>query len=606
MELGVCYYPEHWPEELWEQDAAEMKSIGLSIVRIGEFAWSRLEPEEGRFEFDWLDRSIDILGKAGLKIILGTPSATPPRWVMDKFPDMIAHDKEGKPRTFGSRRHYSFSHEGYKEFAAQMAERFAIRYGSNPYIMAWQVDNEYSCHDTTRSYGAVDEVAFQKWLVEKYQSIKQLNARWGNVFWSMEYGSFKDISLPHLTVTEANPAHVLDFYRFSSDQVALWNKVQVASIRRHSDLPIMHNYMGRITDFDHYKVGDDLDFATWDSYPLGFLEDRTDRSVAFQHAHQYCGDLDLQAFHHDLYRTVGKGRWAVMEQQPGPVNWAPYNPAPDPGVVRMWTLEAFAHGAEFVAYFRWRQAPFAQEQMHSAIKRADNAPSKVYDDIKALAKELADMEPIKAANRKVALVFDYESQWAWEVQPQGKSFDYFKLVYEYYCSMRQLGIQMDIIRPDTKDISAYSLVCLPGLFSISKSFMTQLKEYKGQVLLGPRCHTKTEDFQLNLASVSELMDIDINIVQIESLRPTSTRNVEGIGDFKIWMEELSMGGVPGKTIIQALNYTYIAGWPETTTLRGIIKQALDRADVSHELLPDGERRSENLVINYKEGNAEIV
>ena len=273
--LGTCYYPEHWDEALWTDDARRMVEAGLTWVRIGEFAWSRLEPHPGEFHWDWLDRAIEVLGSAGLKVVLGTPTATPPRWMADKHPDMFAVDVDGKPRGFGSRRHYCFSHIGYREECARIVEMFAERYGANPHVGAWQTDNEYGCHDTTISYSEAALKAFRIWLREKYQTIEALNGAWGNVFWSMEYNTFDQIGLPNLTVTEPNPAHSLDFRRFSSDQVITFNRLQTEIIRKHSAAPISHNYMGRITDFDHYKVGDDLEIATWDSYPLGFLEDRT-------------------------------------------------------------------------------------------------------------------------------------------------------------------------------------------------------------------------------------------------------------------------------------------------------------------------------------------
>jgi len=215
-ELGVCYYPEHWDESLWTKDAAEMVELGLTLVRIGEFAWSRLEPTEGQYDFDWLDRAINILGRTGLKVILGTPSATPPRWLVDKFPDMIAFDILGRPRKFGSRRHYCFSHEGYREISAKMAAQLAKRYTDNPFIQSWQIDNEYGCHDTILSYSNIARQAFQLWLKKKYETPKALNTAWGNVFWSMDYRSFEEVDLPNQTVTEANPSHWLDFYRFSS------------------------------------------------------------------------------------------------------------------------------------------------------------------------------------------------------------------------------------------------------------------------------------------------------------------------------------------------------------------------------------------------------
>ncbi len=601
MELGVCYYPEQWPQALWEKDALEMKNLGLSIVRIGEFAWSKLEPKEGVYQFEWLDRSIKILGDAGLKIILGTPSATPPSWVLHKFPDMLGYDMGGRPRKFGSRRHYCFSHQGYKELAAKMAEKLSKRYGSNPTIMAWQVDNEYGCHDTTRSYSPIAEKAFQKWLLQKYQSIEILNERWGNTFWSMEYSNFDEIALPMLTVTEANPIHRLDFHRFSSDQVVQWNKAQVTAIRHGSNLPIMHNYMGRITDFDHFQLGEDLDFATWDSYPLGFLEDRSDRSKAFKAQHQFCGDPDFQAFHHDLYRSVGRGRWAVMEQQPGPVNWAPYNPAPDPGVVKMWALEAKAHGAEFLAFFRWRQAPFAQEQMHTALKRADNEPAKAYDEIKELVKALDQIQKLHENENDVALVFDYESHWAWEVQPQGQDFNYFKLVFAYYCALRKLGVSLDIISADSTNIKKYKLVCLPGLFNISEALSRKIKSHQGQILFGPRSHTKTEDFKLNIDSVSKIFDKEIKLTQVQTFRKGTKKTFKDFGTFEIWTEELTLDGIPSEPILSLGNKSYLTGWPDEETLIKILSTTLSRAGISHKRLADNIRREGPWEFNYLEG-----
>ena len=321
--LGTCYYPEHWPEAQWAEDAARMAELGLTWVRIGEFAWSRLEPSPGDLQFDWLDRAIETLGGAGLKVVLGTPTATPPRWMLDRHPDMLAVDADGRPRGFGSRRHYCFSHDGYREESARITRLLADRYGRNPHVAAWQTDNEYGCHDTVISYSDAARAAFRDWCKDRYGTIEALNAAWGNVFWSMEYQGFDQIGLPNLTVTEPNPAHGLAFRRFSSDQVARFNAVQVDIIRARSEAPISHNYMGRITDFDHYDTGRQMEIATWDSYPMGFLEDRIEADDAYKRRYARQGDPDFQAFHHDLYRAVGNGRWWVMEQQPGPVNRKP-------------------------------------------------------------------------------------------------------------------------------------------------------------------------------------------------------------------------------------------------------------------------------------------
>ena len=214
--LGVCYYPEHWPETRWAEDAGMMRNIGLTFVRVGEFAWSRLEPRPRLYNFEWLRRAIDILHAAGVKVVLGTPTATPPKWLVDKMPDMVALDATGRPRKFGSRRHYCFSHEGYAGECDRIVTEIAKVFGAHPGVVAWQIDNEFGCHDTVESYSAAAQHAFRQWCAIKYGSIDALNQAWGNVFWSMELSSFDEIELPNLTVTEANPLHRLDFQRFSS------------------------------------------------------------------------------------------------------------------------------------------------------------------------------------------------------------------------------------------------------------------------------------------------------------------------------------------------------------------------------------------------------
>ena len=536
--LGTCYYPEHWPAEQWSADAAKMVELGLTWVRIGEFAWSRLEPQADVFEWAWLDQAIEVLGQAGLKVILGTPTATPPRWMLDKHPDMLAVDINGNPRKFGSRRHYCFSHQAYRQESVRIAQLLAQRYGANPYIHAWQIDNEYGCHDTVVSYSDAARAAFCCWLASKYSDVDSLNKAWGNVFWSMEYTRFEDVDLPNLTVTEANPSHVLDFKRFSSDQVVVYNRAQVDVIRPHTQAPLIHNYMGRIIEFDHYKVGNDLDIASWDSYPLGFLVDRSGADADWQLRFHRQGDPDFQAFHHDLYRAVGKGRWWVMEQQPGPVNWAPNNPAPLPGMVRLWTWEAIAHQAEAVCYFRWRQAPFAQEQMHAGLLRPDSEPSATYPEIEQVAQELASFGELEPKQAEVALVFDYESCWAWETQPQGENFDYFSLALDYYKALRRLGLSIDILPPDSQQLSDYKLVLAPGLMAWPKGLLEQVEQHKGAVMLGPRAGSRTENFAIPEQMPPAVRHLDCKVAYVETLAKGAERSLTKGGKVHTWFEKL--------------------------------------------------------------------
>jgi len=601
--LGVCYYPEHWPEERWAEDARQMAELGLSVVRVGEFAWSRLEPKSGDYRFDWLERAIDTLHQAGLKVVLGTPTATPPKWLVNEMPDMLPVSRAGNVRSFGSRRHYSFSHEGYRSHCARIVTALAKRFGNHPGVIAWQTDNEYDCHDTTLSFSPVDKAAFHDWLAQKYQSPDALNRSWGNVFWSMEVDDFSDVDLPNQTVTEANPAHWMDYRRFASDQVVRFNQLQCEILRKHSPgRDIIHNFMGRTLAFDHFTLGSDLDVSAWDAYPLGFLEDRSDNGEAFKKRFARAGDPDFQAFHHDLYRATSQGRWWVMEQQPGPVNWAPHNPAPRDGMVKLWTMEALAHGAEVVSYFRWRQVPFAQEQMHSGILRPDADKAEAYGEIESALKDIAKIDwPKTESPAPVAIVFDYPSAWAWEIQPQGSEFDYFRLVFDFYKGLRRRGISIDFIPSSSDDFSPYRLVIIPGLFDLSDTLKDALKKFEGQVLMGPRSGSKTREFQipdqLPPGLGSDLLDM--KVLRVESLRPDSPVALDE-GSFKFWREFVE----PGKkcevmlsardkepALVSQNSLHYLCGWPDEPAMDHILNTLYKKAslDLIHPemTLPEG-------------------
>ncbi|MCX7301296.1 MAG: beta-galactosidase [Rhodobacterales bacterium] len=616
--LGVCYYPEHWPETQWAEDAARMKDTGLTWVRIGEFAWSRMEPKPGRLDLGWLDRAIETLGYAGLKVVLGTPTATPPRWMVDRHPDMLAVDEQGRVRKFGSRRHYCFSHKGYREESRRISRILAERYGRNPHVAAWQTDNEYACHDTVLSYSTAARHGFQDWLAQRYQSTDALNRAWGNVFWSMEYDDWSQIDLPNLTVTEPNHPHQLAFRRYSSDMVVEFNRIQTDEIRKHSDAPIAHNYMGRVTDFDHFKVGADLDIASWDSYPIGFLSDRLEVTNDFKLRFLKQGHPDNQAFHHDLYRAVGAarngpgphaGRWWVMEQQPGPVNWAPWNPAPLPGMARLWAWEAFAHGAECVSYFRWRQAPFAQEQMHAGLLRPDSQPAPALAEAAQVARELQSQPDVSDVQSPVALIFDYESAWAWDVQPQGRDFDFFRLAFSAYRALRRAGLSVDILPPDTASLAGYKLVMAPGLMTLSPALRSALENCKGVALIGPRTDTKTQELSIPVPLGPNIAGLDVTVTLAESLPPIAYVPLEAGGRFVSWFEHLEGEGPVTKrttdrkpAIMGTGPLRYLAGWPDDDTYYQIVRDLCRDAGLTALDLPDGLRirdtGTHRFVFNY--------
>lgn len=605
--LGVCYYPEQWDRSKWPADLAAMRDLGLRYVRVGEFAWSRLEPALGKYQFGWLQELLDLAAERGLCIVLGTPTATPPKWLVDRMPDMLAIDQDGRPKMFGSRRHYCFSHPGYRGEAARIVTKLGENFGQHPAVVAWQTDNEYGCHGTILSYSDAARINFRKWLQDKYQTIEHLNQAWGNVFWSMEYQSFDEIELPNLTVTEPNPAHALDFRRFSSDQVKSFNREQVDIIRRLSPgRTVLHNFMGEFLAFNHFDVAGDLDAASWDSYPLGAL---TFLDVPESHKRNFLrsGDPDFPAFHHDLYRSCGRGRWWVMEQQPGPVNWAPYNPSPHPGMVRLWTHEAFAHGAEVVSYFRWRQAPFAQEQMHSGINRPDGSSDVATDEIRETVKELMTVSlrnnsenGVASKTAPVGLIFDYEAAWTLAIQPDRERFDYFTLVLSFYRSARRLGLDVDIL-PQTANLDGYNLLLVPSLPILRPELIASLRTFRGSALFGPRTGSKTADFQIpsNLppGPLQELFPM--RVVRVESLPDFESVPLswKGAGyECRYWMEQIQTPATPwiisanGNALAFAHEaFTYLATVPEQALLNAIVEDIVSRTNLSTMLLPEGVR-----------------
>lgn len=584
--LGVCYFPEHWPRSMWADDARRMREIGISVVRIGEFAWSRIEPTPGNFQFEWLDAAIETLADAGLDIILCTPTATPPKWLVDTMPDMLAVDVEGKVRGFGSRRHYDFAHEGYRAECARIVSVLAQRYGQHPAIISWQTDNEYGCHDTVESYGAASRDAFRLWLSKRYGNVATLNEAWGNVFWSMEYTSFDEVELPNLTVTEANPAHVLAYRRFASDMVMEFNRVQTEILREYAPgRDLVHNYMGRFLAFDHHDVSEDLDVASWDSYPLGFLE-QFGRDEAWKRWYIRAGDPDFQAFHHDLYRGM-TGRWSIMEQQPGPVNWAPWNPSPQDGMVRAWTHEAIAHGAEYVSYFRWRQAPFAQEQLHGGMNRPDNSPDLAVAEAAQVTEDLALLPTAETKQAQVALIVDYPSIWSIETQPQGKDYDPFAITMRLYSMLRMAGQNVDVISARA-DLSGYRVIVVPNLPIVPDGFAERAAASGAELLFAPRAGSRTAEHRIpdNLGPGPLADLLGIKVLRVESMQPNVWRVLDG-GVFQRWFEFLEImdadvvaesDGYPA--ITRKGKATYMAGWPDEAIAEREIHAVLERAGLA--------------------------
>lgn len=613
--LGACYYPEHWPEEVWATDARRMREAGLKVIRIAEFGWARMESAPGIFHWEWLDKAIGTLAAEGLQVVLGTPTAAPPRWLIDLHPEILPVDHNGNPRKFGSRRHYTVASPALHEATRRIVTAMAERYGTHPAVTGWQVDNEFGCDDTIFAWGEVDRRHFQDWLKARYRTVEALNAAWGNEFWSMQVTRFEEVELPSGQVCAINQATQIDYMRCRSDAFMDYFKLQADIIRAHSPGRfVTHNAMGYSHTFDHFEMGRMMDVASWDSYPLGRMESLM-VSEAERTRWARTGHPDISGLQHDHYRAVGQGRFWIMEQQPGPVNWAKWNAIPEPGMIRLWTWEALAHGAEAVVYFRWRQCPFAQEQMHSGLLRPDSEMSPGGREAAVVASELAALGPLPETRQApVALVFDYSAAWVLQFEPQGQDYDIRMLLIRWYEAFRKLGVDVDVV-PAGASLEGYKAVIVPVLPIVAPDALAAFDATDAPVLFGPRAGSKTENFAIpdSLPPGPLLQSLlPLKVSEVESMRPGLEEKVSGVvqGTVRRWrenietdLEVLARFQTGSPALVANGNYHYLAGWPEPDLLEELAQMMLAKAGVKPVDLPEQVRlrRRGNLVFAFNYG-----
>lgn len=482
--LGAAWYPEQWPEERWEADLRLMEAAHLHVVRVGEFAWSRLEPREGQYDLDWLDRAINLAGKHGLRVVLGTPTATPPAWLTAHYPETLRVDENNVRAEHGNRQQASWSSTKYRSLSRDIVERLAQRFGHNPNVIGWQIDNEISQTSTDPE----SQAQFQDWLHRKYGTLAAFNARLTTEYWSEAYTDWSQIPVPkHGGIDSGNPGLLLNWREFITDTWVGYVRNQTEVIRRLSDprMFLTTNTMGFFPYFDHYAVEKELDLAAWDDYMPGGTIDPVSNGAA-----------------HDLTRGFQQGRnfW-VMETQPGHVNWSSENPALEKGAVRALAWHDIAHGADVVSFWQWRSALNGQEQYHGTILGSDGTPLPLYKEIQQTGEEFERLGPDMRGTHvasDVALLHSYESRWAIEWQPQSNRFDPVVELQRYYRPLRALTHAIDIVSPDA-DLSHYRLVVAPALNLITAAEAENLKRYVqggGHLLLGPRSGMKDEDNSL--------------------------------------------------------------------------------------------------------------
>lgn len=614
MSIGVCYFPEHWPRERWETDAKQMAEAGIEYVRMAEFSWAVLEPERGKFDFSWLDEAVSLLADHGLKVVLCTPTATPPKWLVDEHPEILQAEPDGTPRHFGSRRHYCFNSHRYRKETQRIVSEMASHYEDTPAVVGWQTDNEFGCHETVRCYCDDCSAAFSEWLASKYDGIEDLNQKWGTTFWSQRYHSFEAVGPPRPTPAEHHPSHLLDYYRFATDSVVEYNQIHTEILREYGDWFITHNFMGDFETLDAHGVSDDLDLVSWDSYPTGFVQDRRVESPSMDELR--AGDPDQVGMTHDLCRATNDAPFWVMEQQPGDVNWPPHCPQPGEGAMRLWAHHAVAHGADAVLYFRWRRCRQGQEQYHAGLRKQDGSEDRGYVDAKAAANELAAVDS-DHVDAPVALLHDYDNWWAIGAQPHAPEFDYWEHLRTYYRALRARGVQVDIVHPET-GLDGYDAVVAPGLHLAGDDLsdhLTTFVDRGGSLLLGARSGVKTPYNQLHdRLAPGPLADLaGVHVDQHESFPADVPLQVDVGGttyDYSVWAEWLvpgdetevvakhADGPATGRPAITQTerddgSVTYCGVWPGRDLADTLICDILSNAGIeTSSRLPDGVRLNE--------------
>lgn len=501
MKLGVCYYPEQYPEHIWAKDAVQMRELGLKIVRLGEYAWYKMQPNREVFEWDWLDKIIEIMSNEGLQIVLCTPTSAPPSWMINEHPDILPVGDTGISKNFGSRRHYCPNNPHFQKYTQEIVIKLAERYGHNPSVIGWQIDNEFGANNSTRCYCDRCVHQFREWLINRYQTIDNLNASWGTVFWSQVYNHWDEIFPPNLTVATANPSQLLDYHRFSSDSFINFAKLQTEIIKNFSENQfITHNPDLTNFDINTHNLLSELDFLSSNSYPTANAELLSQKLYApWESIPEFSydvGDPYITGFLHTWVRGARNKPFWIMQQQGGQTNGAEINTGIRGGTVRLWTWYATANGADAVIFNRWRATRYAQENYQSGLFKHDDTPDIGFKEIKNILPEAPVLQQLREEplNSSVAIVTNFDDLWGVKIQPHRKHYDYLRTVFAYYRTLIELGIGVDIV-PYSAELGDYRLVIAPLAFIVNRKITDKLEAYVargGSLMFGARSGSRND------------------------------------------------------------------------------------------------------------------
>ena len=477
--IGCCYYPEQWEKENLKSDLERIKDLGFNCIRMGEFSWSMYEREEGRYDFSLLSEAVTEAERLGLFVILGTPTAAPPRWLTEKYPEVLCTNYNGVVMQHGSRQHHNHTSEIYLKYCAAITEAMVKRFAGFSNVIGWQIDNEFNCH-RNESYSKTDDIAFSKWLKEKYKTIENLNKCWGNRFWSLDFNSFSQITCPRPNPAYPNPSWMTDYYLFLSDSVISFASLQTKIIRRYMpNAFITHN--GYFKNLDYKKLTKEcLDILSFDSYPAG-LQRRgqgEERNVAYKMA---------------LTRSCSE-KFLILEQQSGPGGQLSYmHSTPRPGQIRMWTYQSIAHGATGILYFRYRTALYGAEQLWYGIYDHDREENYRSREIRQVAKELnrlGDLFLKERQHNEVAIYSDYHNTCLDKVESFAENDDWY-----IFMELNRQNIHADFI--DMSDtFEKYKVIVFPHITVANEALAERIERFTqngGIALISARSGVKDEN-----------------------------------------------------------------------------------------------------------------
>jgi beta-galactosidase len=467
---GGDYNPDQWPRHVWDEDMRLFKLAGIDVATVGVFAWARLQPAEGAYDFEWLDDVLGLLHDNGVHACLATATAAHPAWMATRYPDVLRVDFEGRKHRFGQRHNFCPNSPTYRHYSRLMADKLAERYKDHPALLVWHVNNEYggSCYCDNCA------AAFRNWLRARHGSLDRLNEVWNTAFWSHTFYDWDEIVPPnalseHMGFNKtAFQGISLDYARFNSDSLLACYRNEYDTIKKHTpDVPITTNLMGTYKPLDYFRWAKHLDVVSWDNYPSNETP------------------VSTTAMRHDLMRGLRDGQpFMLMEQTPSQQNWQPYNALKRPGIMRLWSLQAVAHGADTVMFFQLRRSRGACEKYHGAvIEHVGHEHTRVFRECAELGEELRNLGDALVGARpqaRAAIVFDWDNWWAVEYS-SGPSEDlkYLDEVQKYYDAFYHQNIPVDVIGVDA-ELSGYDIVIAPVLYMVKPGYAERLEAFVSQ------------------------------------------------------------------------------------------------------------------------------